>query len=98
MKDFINFIKKQGVLGFAVGLILGGAVSNFVLAIVRDLIDPILGTVLGSANGLKSVVLVLGPIQLLIGDLLSTFIDFIVIALVVYYAVRLLKLENSDKK
>jgi large conductance mechanosensitive channel len=98
MKDFINFIKKQGVLGFAVGLILGGAVSNFVSAIVRDLIDPILGTVLGSANGLKSAILVLGPVQLLIGDLLSTFIDFIVIALVVYYAVRLLKLENSDKK
>ena len=98
MKDFINYIKKQGVLGFAVGLILGGAVSNFVSAIIRDLIDPILGTVLGSANGLKLVILVLGPVHLLIGDLLSTFIDFIVIALVVYYSVKLLKLENSDKK
>ena len=58
----------------------------------------ILGIVLGSANGLKSVVLVLGPVKLLVGDLLSTFIDFIVIALVVYYSVKLLKLENSDKK
>ena len=34
MKGFINFIRKQGVVGLAVGFMLGGAISKLVSAIV----------------------------------------------------------------
>lgn len=34
MKGFLNFIREQGVVGLAVGFILGGAVSKVVSAIV----------------------------------------------------------------
>ena len=36
--------------------------------------------------------------DLVIPDFISTLIDFIIIALVVYYGVRLLKLDKLDKK
>jgi len=32
------------------------------------------------------------------GDLISVFIDFIIISLVVYFGVKLLKLDKLDKK
>jgi large conductance mechanosensitive channel len=95
--DFIDFIRKQGVVGLAVGFILGGAISKLVSAIVTDLINPLLGIVLGRAGELKSLSLAVGPVKIMWGDFLATFIDFLVIALVVYYGVRVLGLDKLDK-
>jgi large conductance mechanosensitive channel len=96
-KDFIEFIRKQGVVGLAVGFILGGAVSKLVSAIVTDIINPLLGLVLGQTDALKSVYLAIGPAKIMWGDFLAVLIDFLVIALVVYYGVKLLKLDKLDK-
>ena len=98
MKDFIDFVKEQGVVGLAVGFILGGAVSKMVASLVSDIINPIIGIVLGAAGDLASMSLSVGPIQLMLGHFISTLIDFIVIALVVYYGVKALKLDKLDKK
>lgn len=97
MKGFIDFIREQGVVGLAVGFILGGAVSKVVTALVSDIINPILGGLLGSTQGLKTAYFNIGSAQILYGDLLSVLIDFLVIALVVYYGVKWLKLDKLDK-
>ncbi len=98
MKGFIEFIREQGVMGLAVGFILGGAVSKVVSALVTDVINPILGLILGAAGGFKDAALSIGSARILYGDLLSVVIDFLVIALVVYYGVKLLRLDKLDKK
>lgn len=97
MKGFVDFIREQGVVGLAVGFILGGAVSKVVSALVTDIINPVLGLVLGSAEGLKSASFGRGAVQIMYGDFISVLIDFIVIALVVYYGVKMLKLDKLDK-
>ena len=53
MQGFIVFIRKQGVIGLAVGFILGGAVSKVISALITDIVNPILGVILGAAGGLK---------------------------------------------
>jgi len=98
MKGFLNFIREQGVVGLAAGFILGGAVSKFVTSLIEDLISPILGVILGMAGGLKDATLSIGPVKLLYGNFISSFIDFAVIALVVYFGVKFLKLDRLDKK
>ncbi|HLD92054.1 MAG TPA: MscL family protein [Patescibacteria group bacterium] len=98
MKGFINFIREQGVTGLAVGFILGGAVSKLVTAIVTDLINPLVGLALGSVEGLKESYFGIGSAKIMYGDLISVFIDFIVISFVVYFGVKLLKLDKLDKK
>jgi large conductance mechanosensitive channel len=98
MKGFLNFIREQGVVGLAVGFVLGGAVAKFVTAFINDLISPIIGVILGMAGGLKDASLNIGPVKLFYGDFISSFIDFTVIALVVYFGVRILKLDKIDKK
>ena len=98
MKGFIDFIRKQGVVGLAVGFILGGAVSKVVSSIVTDIINPILGIILGAAGGFQHVVIKVGTVEIMVGNFLAALIDFIVIALVVYYGVKGLKLDKLDKK
>lgn len=98
MKGFLEFIRKQGVVGLAVGFILGGAVSKVVSSIVEDLVNPLLGIVLGATGGLQRVSFNIGPTEILVGNFISTVIDFLIIALVVYFGVKVLGIEKVDKK
>ncbi len=98
MKDFVDFIREQGVVGLAVGFILGGAVSKVVASLVEDIINPILGLILGAAGDLNTIVLSLGKVDIMLGSFISVVIDFLVIALVVYYGVKALGLDKLDKK
>lgn len=98
MKGFINFIREQGVIGFAVGFILGGAISKMVASFVTNLINPLLGLVLGAAGGLAEAYIKIGSAKILVGSFISSLVDFLVIALVVYFGVKILGLEKLDKK
>lgn len=98
MKGFINFIREQGVIGLAVGFLLGGAVSKVVSALVTDVINPLVSALLGSVSGLKEAYISAGAAKIMYGDLVSVIIDFIIIALVVYFGVKFLGLEKLDKK
>ena len=98
MRGFFNFIREQGVVGLAVGFILGGAVSKVVSAIITDVINPLVGLALGQAEGLKSASINIGSAKILYGDLIGVIIDFIVIALVVYFGVKIIGLDKLDRK
>ncbi len=98
MKGFINFIREQGVVGLAVGFVLGGAVSKVVAALVNDIVNPIVGLALGATGGLKDASLSIGSAKVLYGDFISVTIDFLIIALVVYFGVKILGVNKLDKK
>lgn len=98
LKGFIDFIREQGVMGLAIGFILGGAVSKVVSALVTDIINPLIGAMLGSSEGLKEASIKIGEQQILWGDFISVTIDFIIIAAVVYFGFKALGLNKLDKK
>ena len=104
LKSFLYFIRTQGVVGLAVGLVLGGAVTVLVKSLVDNLVMPPLGFVLGSAEGLKGMAWNIGKASngqatiLHYGIFLNDFINFIVIAFVVYFIVKLLRFDKIDKK
>jgi len=97
MSGFIDFIRKQGVIGLAIGFILGGAVSKLVSAFVEDIINPIIGLVLGKVSNLADAMISIGPIHILWGHFVSAFVDFLIIALVIYYGFKTLHLDQLDK-
>ncbi len=98
MKGFIQFIREQGVVGLAVGFILGGAVSKLVTALVTDIISPILALGMDNVKNLKDAYVQVGSARILWGNFLNVTIDFLVVALVVYFGVKLLRLDKVDKK
>lgn len=97
LSDFVGFIRQQGVVGLAVGFLLGGSISKVVSALVEDIINPILGIILGSAESLQNMKLIIGPVTLGVGHFLSVLIDFIVIAAVVYFVIKGLGFDKIDK-
>jgi large conductance mechanosensitive channel len=98
MKGFMDFIREQGVVGLAVGFMLGGAVSKVVSSLVTEIINPMLGLVLGFAGDFKSSYLMVGTAKVAWGNFLAAVVDFLIIALVVYYVVKGLGLDKLDKK
>lgn len=96
-QNFREFIKKQGVVGLAVGFLLGGAVSKVVTALITDIVNPLLSVFLGTTEGLKEAKLKIGEIEILWGDFLSVTIDFLIIAFVVYLLIKFLGLEVGKK-
>ena len=97
MKGFIDFVRTQGVVGLAVGLILGAAVSDLVKSLISSFVNPILGLVLGSSDGLSSASFDVSDATIPYGAFLNTLINFIVIALVVYFGVKKFGLDKLDK-
>jgi len=98
MKGFIEFIREKGVVGLAIGFILGGAISKLVASFVTDIINPFLGIILGMTKGLETAYLKIGPAKIFYGHFITALIDFTVIAFVVYFGVKVLKLDKLDKK
>lgn len=95
---FLGFLRSQGVVGLAVGFILGGAISDVVSSLVNDIINPILSVILQRTDALQDAVLQVGPIAIKWGHFVAVLIDFTVVAFVVYYGVKLLRLDKPEPK
>ncbi|HQO51485.1 MAG TPA: MscL family protein [Candidatus Woesebacteria bacterium] len=95
--DFLDFIREQGVVGLAIGFILGGSIRSVVDSIVNDLINPLLGLLLGKVN-FSQAVWQIGSAQIAWGNFIATLINFTIVAAVVFFGVKGLGLEKLDKK
>ena len=95
---FLEFVREQGVVGLAVGFILGGAVSKVVTSLVSDIINPVVGVLLGSGEVLAAASTSIGAVKIRWGSFLAVLIDFLIVACVVYFGVKLLGIERLDKK
>ena len=84
--EFMNFIGKAGVLGLAIGFIMGTYVGKVVSALVQDLIMPIPGALIPGGNWRNATFTV--PIgqgmNFAIGDFIGVIIDFMIVAVVVF--------------
>ena len=99
---FKKFIKDQGLIGMAIGLILGTASGDLVKSLINNIIMPPLGFVLGSSEGLKGVVWHMGKTPagkdavLSYGTFLNYVINFLVIACVVYFVLLFIEKLFTD--
>jgi large conductance mechanosensitive channel len=102
MSGFMNFVREQGVVGLAVGLILGVQVKAVVDQLVASFVNPVIGLVLPGKGGLAEKTFTLSVLSkkavFEYGAFISVMISFLTVAAVVYLAVKALKLENLDKK
>lgn len=97
VSGFMDFIREQGVVGLAVGFILGGAVSKTVSSLVDNIVNPLVGLALGKVD-LAEKMTVVGSASIKWGAFISTIVDFVIIAAVVYFGIKALGLDKLDKK
>jgi large conductance mechanosensitive channel len=88
--EFMAFMGKAGVLGLAVGFIMGTYVGKVVSALVQDIIMPIPGAFLPGGDWRTAVLSI--PIgvgmNLAIGDFVGVIVDFLIVSIVVFFIVR----------
>lgn len=95
MKDFMEFIRKQGVVGLAIGFIVGLATAAVVSSLVKDLINPLIGLIVQTKN-LETRAFHLGKATFSYGAFISALIDFVVILAVIYLLFKVAGLEKLD--
>jgi large conductance mechanosensitive channel len=94
LNDFKDFAFKGNVLDLAVGVIIGAAFGKIVSSLVNDLLMPILTILTGSVSfqDLKVVLKVATEtdteVAILYGNFIQATIDFIIIALSIYFIVK----------
>lgn len=92
--EFMTFLKEYGVVGLAIGVIIGSKAGELVKAIVDGLLMPIIGLVLPSGDWQE---LVVGPFQ--IGLVLAALINFTIVAFIIFLvAKKFMKEETVTKK
>jgi large conductance mechanosensitive channel len=85
--EFTAFLNQYGVIGLAIGFIIGGAAGALVSALVGDILMPIV-TFFIPGGAWREAVWTLGPIVLSTGHFIGALIDFVVIAIVVFLMMK----------
>lgn len=85
--EFMDFIGKGGVLGLAIGFIMGTYIGKVVSALVADIIMPIPGALIPGGDWRKSTFDVVG-IKFGVGDFVGVIIDFLIVAIVIFLIAR----------
>lgn len=104
LQGFIDFIREQGVVGVAVGLIIGLGAKSLVDSFVASFVNPIVGFLIGGSNLSAKYICIqyddAGKCvsQIGWGAFLNQLISFVIIAFIVYFVVKILKLDKLDKK
>jgi large conductance mechanosensitive channel len=96
--EFMEFLKEYKVVPLAIAFIMGIAATTVIQAIVNSLIMPII-TPFIPGGAWQTATLSIGPIVIGWGALLAAIINFIIIALVVFFIAKwILKEEKVTKK
>jgi large conductance mechanosensitive channel len=84
-KEFLDFIKQYKILGLAAAFIIGLAVNALILSLAQDIITPIIGLFLPGFDNISDIKV--GPFG--IGNFIAAFINFIIIAIIIIFIVKL---------
>lgn len=86
LKGFRDFILRGNVLDLAVAVVIGGAFSSIVNALVKDIITPLIGA-FGGKPDFSQLYFTVNGSKFMIGDFLNALTSFIIISAVIYFFV-----------
>ena len=90
VEEFKVFLSKYGVVGLAVAFIIGGAAGSLVSALVSDILMPII-TFFIPGGAWQEATWTIGPVVLAVGHFVGSIIDFLIIALAVFWIMKVIE-------
>ncbi len=98
IQEFKDFLKEYKIASLAIAFIIGIAATVLIQSVVNNVIMPVI-TPFIPGGAWQTATLVLGPIVIGWGALLGAIINFVIIALVVFFIAKFfLKEEKVAKK
>ncbi len=111
LKEFKAFAMRGNVLDLAIGIIIGAAFGKIVTSFVNDVLMPPIGLVLGRVDFANLFITLAGPSYptlkdakaagapvIAYGTFLSTVVDFLIVAWVVFLLVRQINRLTTPKE
>jgi large conductance mechanosensitive channel len=86
MRDFQEFALKGNVVELAIAVIIGGAFGKIITSFVEDIIMPLINPLVSVAGADWRTITI--PPGIAIGKFLGAVVDFIIIAFVLFLAIR----------
>lgn len=107
LNEFKKFLFETNAFALAVGVIIGGATSKLVSALVDDLIMPPIGMLMQGGDW-RQAQIVLGTYTdttgkvteaaIKYGHLMGSFIDFVIIAFVVFLITKIILPPKKEEE
>jgi large conductance mechanosensitive channel len=91
--EFREFAMRGNVVDLAVGVVIGGAFGKIVSSLVESVIMPVV-SLLTAGNDFSKLAVAIGtnakgdPLLLKYGAFIQSIVDFVIIALVIFLAIR----------
>ena len=108
--EFKEFAMRGNVIDLAVGVVIGGAFGKIIASLVNDVVMPVIGKILGGVN-FTDLAVVLTPAQmgadgkevaaavlLRYGAFIQSMIDFALIALAIFVAIKVINRLQRKKE
>jgi large conductance mechanosensitive channel len=97
LKEFREFISRGNVIDLAVAVIIGAAFTAIINSLVDDIIMPFIGVLLGGVD-FSSLSINVGEATIAYGNFIQAIINFLLIALVLFFVVRTINRISAQKK
>ena len=88
IREFREFAMKGNIVDLAVAVIIGGAFGKIVASLVEDIVMPAVGAI-GRVD-FKSLLWQVGDAKILYGKFIQTCVDFMIIALAIFVAIKVI--------
>lgn len=98
VQEFKDFIMRGNVMDLAVGVIIGGAFTSIVNALVNDVVNPLISFVAGGSTEVPGLSITLGGNVVDFGAFLGACIHFLITAAVIFALVKALNTLNRVKE
>ena len=89
IKEFKEFISKGNIMDMAVGIIIGGAFTKIVTALVEAILMPAIGAICGGKS-VEDMSVMVGNAAIGYGAFIQAIIDFLLIAWVLFMIIKAL--------
>jgi len=99
LKGFREFLFRGNVIDLAVAVVIGGAFGAVVTALVKDLITPLIASIVGKPD-FSALTFTVNNSKFLYGDFLNAVVSFLLIAAAIYFLiiVPMSTIQNRLKK
>jgi large conductance mechanosensitive channel len=83
---FRAFLFRGNVIDLAVAVVIGGAFGAVVTALVKDLITPFLGAIVGKPR-FATLGFTINSSHFAVGDFLNSIVSFVLVAAAIYFGI-----------
>lgn len=98
LKEFEEFINRGNVMDLAVGVIIGGAFTSVVNALVNNVVQPLISFLTGGTSEMPGMSINLNGSIIDFGAFISAIINFLITAAAVFAIVKLMNRLNELKE